>query len=88
MAVVKAPCLCQIAYGIQLHTVRRLINVYFGSKQKPTLTRGRRSLRDLGLVVSRVYMARLLGKVKFVVRIQTFKNLCEQRSQRDNLPLV
>ena len=34
------------------------------------------------------YMARLFSSVKFIVHIQTFKNNCEPRSLRDNLPLV
>ena len=32
-----------------------------------------------------LYIATLLSRVKFVVHIWTFKNLCEPRSRRDNL---
>ena len=39
-------------------------------------------------VVFHVYMAKLFGRVKLIVHIQTFKNLFEQRSQRDSLPFV
>ena len=41
---------------------------------------------SFGIVVSHFYMARLVGRVKFVVLIQTLKNLREPRSRRDNLP--